>query len=63
MVYRDSTADGVEGSMLEGGGNPASDFQLEAESHRLMIVPVRVDASDGELVLVRAQEPVAASAG
>ncbi len=35
MVYRDSTADGVEGSMMEGG-NPASDYQLEAESHRLM---------------------------
>jgi hypothetical protein len=34
MVYRDSTADGVEGSTLESGGNP-TDTELEAESNRL----------------------------
>ncbi len=34
MVYRDSTADGVEGSTLESGGG-ATDFELEGESNRL----------------------------
>src|SRR5207302_1601090 len=34
MVYRDSTADGVEGSTLESGGLP-TDTELEAESNRL----------------------------
>ena len=34
MVYRDSTADGVEGSLLESGGHP-SDYEVEEESNRL----------------------------
>ena len=34
MVYRDSTADGVEGSLLESGGD-SSDHELEAQSNRL----------------------------
>ncbi len=34
MVYRDSTADGIEGSLLEGGGNP-TDLEVEEESNRL----------------------------
>ncbi|HKD36690.1 MAG TPA: hypothetical protein VKB78_07810 [Pirellulales bacterium] len=35
MVYRDSTADGVEGSTLEGGGPRPTDTEVEAESNRL----------------------------
>ena len=35
MVYRDSTADGVEGSMLERGGPRPTDTEVEAESNRL----------------------------
>src|SRR5207253_2273826 len=34
MVYRDSTADGVEGSILESGGHP-SDYEVEEEANRL----------------------------
>ncbi|HEV3416685.1 MAG TPA: hypothetical protein VG056_07740 [Pirellulales bacterium] len=34
MVYRDSTADGVEGSILESGGQ-STDFEFEGESNRL----------------------------
>ncbi len=34
MIYRDSTADGVEGNMMESG-HAASDYPLEGESHRL----------------------------
>ncbi len=33
MVYRDSTADGVEGSTLEGGSS--TDYELEAESNHV----------------------------
>lgn len=35
MVYKDSTNDGVESEMLESGGPPASDYELEHESRRL----------------------------
>ncbi|HEV2972896.1 MAG TPA: hypothetical protein VGY55_23210 [Pirellulales bacterium] len=34
MVYRDSTADGVEGSMLESGGQ-STDYEFDGESNRL----------------------------
>jgi hypothetical protein len=35
MVYRDSTADGVEADMLESGPAPATDYELDLESRRL----------------------------
>ncbi|MGH7193062.1 MAG: hypothetical protein ACREJM_05940, partial [Candidatus Saccharimonadales bacterium] len=35
MTYRDSTDDGFDASMLEGEG-PASEFELEAESRRMI---------------------------
>lgn len=35
MTYRDSTADGVDADMLEGGAPTPSDFELDRESQRL----------------------------
>jgi hypothetical protein len=35
MVYIDSTGDGVEADMLEGGAAPATDFELEQEARRV----------------------------
>ena len=35
VVYIDSTGDGVESDMIESGGPPATDFELEQEAHRV----------------------------
>ncbi len=35
VVYRDSTGDGNESDMLEGGTGPATDFELEQEARRV----------------------------
>ena len=35
VVYIDSTGDGVESDMLEGGAGPATDYELEQEARRV----------------------------
>ena len=35
VVYIDSTGDGVDADMLESGGRPATDFELEQEARRV----------------------------
>ncbi len=35
VVYRDSTGDGIESDMLEGGPGPATDYELEQEARRV----------------------------
>ena len=35
VVFVDSTADGNDADMMEGGGPPATDFELDAESRRV----------------------------
>jgi len=35
MTYRDSTDDGTQGDMLEGGGSAGDDYALEKESQRI----------------------------
>ena len=35
MVYVDSTDDGIDADMLESGGSPSTDFELDAEARRV----------------------------
>jgi hypothetical protein len=36
VTFRDSANDGVEGEMIQGGGEPATDFELSLESERII---------------------------